>query len=223
MRLGPGRKEAWALSRALIWEVTPGDGTPPFTALPEKAGGWRDVAGVLRGFSEGEAIRLWHPVETPDDLARAWRTLLERQGISQPFVQAGREVYPITAAERDGREATRFAGRPVAAVPMIGLARVSGWRLGYRSDLHLTLAGCRFVLEGGSMSIRGIGHWRGWPLAACRSADPAGSGARARPVRGAAQGGSAGVGGRAGAGLGGLGRGQDPGKVLFDPGHQRTR
>lgn len=149
VRLGPGRKEAWALSRALMWEVTPGDGAPPFTALPEKAGGWRDVTGVLRDFSEGDAIRLWHPVETPADLARAWRMVLERQGISQPFVQAGREVYPITAAERDGREATRFVGRPVAAVPMIGLARVSGWRLGYRSDLHLTLAGCRFVLEAG--------------------------------------------------------------------------
>ena len=133
--------------------------------VPPEAGGWRDVTGVLRGFSEGDAIRLWHPVETPDELARAWRTVLERQGISQPFVQAGREVYPITAAERDGREATRFVGRPVAAVPMIGLARVSGWRLGDRSDLHLTLAGCRFVLEAGVVVYAGAsGTGKAGPL-----------------------------------------------------------
>lgn len=154
-RLGPGRKDGWALARDLIWEITPGEGGAPFTALPDKAGGWRDLDGQARAFAPSDAIRLWHPADSPDDLARHWRSLLERQGIQQPFLQAGREIYRPDPAERDGTRTALFAGREVAGRPLIGLARVSGWQMAAETELHLKLGGSRFVFDAGVRAFPG--------------------------------------------------------------------
>lgn len=157
LRLGPGRKEGWALAKDLIWEVTPDNGDTPFTALPGRAGDWRDINGQSRPSSEGGMIRLWHPAETPAGLARAWLSFLERDAISQPFLQAGREIYLVPEAERDSCRSAFFSGRMVAATPLVGLARVSGWRSGYDTELHLTLGGTRFVFETGVRVFPGAG------------------------------------------------------------------
>lgn len=156
-RLGPGRKEGWALAKALIWEITPGEGGAPFTALPDGAAGWHDIDGRTRAFSPSDAIRLWHPAETADDLARHWRSLLERQGIDQPFLQAGREIYRLPMTERDSTRTSLFAGRKVAGTPLMGLARVSGWRMAAETELHLTLSGSRFVFDAGVRAFPGAG------------------------------------------------------------------
>lgn len=150
LRLGPGRKEGWALAGSLVWEITSADGARVVTALPEEDGGWRGVDGSRQPFSQTDAVRLWHPAETPAELARLWRRLLEREGVRQPFLQAGREIYRPAAAERAGAHSALFAGRRVAGKPLGGLARVSGWRAGYDSELHLDLGGSRFCFDAGA-------------------------------------------------------------------------
>lgn len=153
-RFGPGRKEGWALARSLIWEIIPVEGAP-LTGLPLKSGGWSLLGDHQRPFDETDAIRLWHPVEGSDDLARAWRSRLEQRGVKQPFLQAGREIYRPDPSEVFGRTTALFARRKVSALPMIGLARVSGWRSGTEGDLFLTLAGVDFVFKAGVLTHHG--------------------------------------------------------------------
>ncbi|MFV0474432.1 MAG: DUF4132 domain-containing protein [Pikeienuella sp.] len=156
-RFGPGRKEGWALAKDLVWQVAPAGNGAAYTALPGPDGGWRDCNGKLHDYSDADLIRLWHPADTPAELSRAWRGVLERQGVQQPFLQAMRETYPPSAAERATNRTAMFAGCPVAATPLIGLARVSGWRLGYESELHLTLGGRRFMFDAGVRVYPGAG------------------------------------------------------------------
>ncbi len=147
-RLGPDRKEGWALAKALVWEVSPA-GRAAFTALPSERSGWVDLAGVVHAIGDTDLVRLWHPAETPADLAQAWRSKLQRDGISQPFVQAGREVYHPDESELAGLEVKQFADRDVSARQLVGLARTAGWRSGYFSDLHLRLGGLHFKFDAG--------------------------------------------------------------------------
>ncbi len=147
-RLGPGRKEGWALAKALIWEVTP-ESDQPFTALPTPEGGWVDLAGDQRPFNDTDLVRLWHPADTPDDLSRAWRSKLQLDGVKQPFLQAGREIYRPEEHELSGREVKHFAGHDVSARQLVGLARTAGWRSGFESELHLKLAGTSFRFDAG--------------------------------------------------------------------------
>ena len=147
-RLGPERKEGWVLAKALVWEVCPA-GREAFTALPTAGGGWVDLAGAEHVCSDTDLVRLWHPAETPTDLARAWRSKLQLDGVKQPFLQAGREVYHPEESELAGLEVQEFAGREVSARQLVGLARTAGWRSGYDSDLHLRLGGLHFRFDAG--------------------------------------------------------------------------
>ncbi|MGL4239428.1 DUF4132 domain-containing protein [Tabrizicola sp.] len=147
-RLGPGRKEGWALARHLVWEVSPPEGGS-FTALAKAEGGWTDLEGTSHAFGEADVVRLWHPVDGPADLARRWRSKLQLEGISQPFLQAGREVYRPEESELSGCRVGQFSGRLVSAAPLVGLARTAGWRSGFESELHLKLGGVRFKFDAG--------------------------------------------------------------------------
>jgi hypothetical protein len=154
LRLGPSRKEGWALAKALVWEVVP-VGQAAFTALPDASGGWIDLLGAMRDFNDTDLVRLWHPADSPDDLARAWRSKLQRDGVSQPFLQAGREVYRPETSELSGLEMKECAGREVSARQLVGLARTAGWRSGYSSELHLRLGGVRFSFDAGVRVFHG--------------------------------------------------------------------
>lgn len=153
-RLGPSRKEGWALAKALIWEVSPA-GEQAFTAMPSAQLGWVDLAGALHDFDAADRVRLWHPADTSADLARAWRSKLQNDGVKQPFLQAGREVYRPEAAEFAGREVKRFAGHYVSARQLVGLARTAGWRAAGYSGLHLRLGGTRFRFDPGVRAYHG--------------------------------------------------------------------
>ncbi len=147
-RLGPRRKEGWALAKALVWEVSSA-GKEAFTALPAAPDGWVDLVGAAHVFRDTDLVRLWHPADTPADLARGWRSKLQLDGVSQPFLQAGREVYRPEERELSGLEVKQFAGHDVSARQLVGLARTAGWRSGSYSDLHLRLGGMRFRFDAG--------------------------------------------------------------------------
>jgi hypothetical protein len=83
--------------------------------------------------ANGARIALWHPIGRPIDEVLAWRKRLSSLGIVQPFKQAHREVYIVTAAERTtGTYSNRFAGHILRQHQMMTLARLNGWMVTHR-------------------------------------------------------------------------------------------
>lgn len=108
------------LARRLIWLV---DETPVAFA----DGSLRTVDDAP--FAVGAEVRLWHPIGRPVEEVLAWRAFLERHAVTQPFKQAHREVYPLTAAEeRTATYSNRFAAHVLRQHQFHALAAVRGWR-----------------------------------------------------------------------------------------------
>ncbi|MFF4292985.1 DUF4132 domain-containing protein [Streptomyces vinaceus] len=113
------------LARRLLWVV---DGT----AVGFADGELRTLddtpvtgAGAVTGDAE---VTLWHPIDREPAEAAAWRDWIERHGITQPFKQAHREVYPLTDAElRTATYSNRFAAHHLRQHQFHSLAAVRGW------------------------------------------------------------------------------------------------
>ncbi|WP_323187915.1 DUF4132 domain-containing protein [Streptomyces sp. NBC_01264] len=108
------------LARRLVWTV---DGTPVAFADGE--------ARTLTGdpVTEGTVVELWHPVGRGAAEVAAVREQLEELGVTQPFKQAHREVYPLTEAERNtGTYSNRFAAHILRQHQFHALAAARGWR-----------------------------------------------------------------------------------------------
>ncbi|WP_432930567.1 DUF4132 domain-containing protein [Microbispora sp. CA-135349] len=79
--------------------------------------------------AEDAVVRLWHPIGRDVDEVLAWRDWLERRGITQPFKQAHREVYLLTAAEENTRfYSNRYAAHILRQHQFHALAAARGWR-----------------------------------------------------------------------------------------------
>ncbi|WP_051367271.1 DUF4132 domain-containing protein [Hamadaea tsunoensis] len=107
-------------TRRLIWLV---DGV----ACAYADGSLRTVAGAA--VDGGREVVLWHPIGRPVDEVLAWRAWLEDRRVTQPFKQAHREVYLLTAAEENTRTySNRFAAHVLRQHQFHALAAVRGWR-----------------------------------------------------------------------------------------------
>lgn len=90
--------------------------------------------GALRTHEEkeiaaGETVRLWHPIGRDVDEVLAWRGWLESKRVIQPFKQAHREVYLLTAAEENTRVySNRYAAHILRQHQFHALAAARGWR-----------------------------------------------------------------------------------------------
>ena len=74
-------------------------------------------------------VALWHPIGRPVEEVLAWRDLLERLGVKQPFKQAHREVYLLTDAERrTGTYSNRFAAHVLKQHQFHALCAARGWK-----------------------------------------------------------------------------------------------
>jgi hypothetical protein len=94
------------------------DGGVPTTATGER----RDWP------APDDRIGLWHPALTEGAEVQAWRDRLAGLEMTQPFAQAHREVYLVTAAERDSPFASyRFAELVVRQHQLRALAESRGW------------------------------------------------------------------------------------------------
>lgn len=110
------------LGRRLIWLV---DEVPCAYADGELRG-IDDAPVVAAGDAE---VRLWHPIGRDAGEVAAWREWLERHAITQPFKQAHREVYPLTAAEENtGVYSNRYAAHILRQHQFHALAALRGWR-----------------------------------------------------------------------------------------------
>ncbi|MEU6073475.1 DUF4132 domain-containing protein [Micromonospora sp. NPDC047074] len=110
------------LARRLIWLV---DGDPCGWA----DGALRTVDDTLVSPRDDVTVTLWHPIGRDVDEVLAWRRWLERHEMVQPFKQAHREIYLLTAAEeRTGVYSNRFAAHVLRQHQFHALAAVRGWR-----------------------------------------------------------------------------------------------
>ncbi|MFF4385997.1 DUF4132 domain-containing protein [Streptomyces sp. NPDC001552] len=132
------------LARRLIWTV---DGT----AVGFADGRLRTLTGApLDQDTANATVELWHPVGREPAEVVAWRHWLERYAVTQPFKQAHREVYLLTAAERNtGTYSNRFAAHVLRQHQFHALAAARGWR----NKLRLC------VDDGAPPATRELPHW----------------------------------------------------------------
>ncbi|MFG2996256.1 DUF4132 domain-containing protein [Streptomyces sp. NPDC048340] len=110
------------LARRLVWTVA---GLPAVF----DGTGLRTLAGDPLCVHEDAEVRLWHPIGREPAEVAAVRERLEALGITQPFKQAHREVYPLTEAERNtGTYSNRFAAHVLRQHQFHALAAARGWR-----------------------------------------------------------------------------------------------
>lgn len=115
------------IARRLIWTAALDNGQE-LDLLP-RDDGYIDVAGNSAELPSSARIRLWHPALREVWNVLAWRALLERLKIVQPFKQAHREVYLLTNAEREsGDHSRRFAGHALKQSQFHALAGQRGWQ-----------------------------------------------------------------------------------------------
>jgi hypothetical protein len=94
-------------------------------------GGLTDFRGRKLRLPTAATVSLWHPMSASVDEVRTWRDRLEAAGVTQPFKQAHREVYILTAAEQATRTySNRFAAHILRQAQFRQLAKARGWHVG---------------------------------------------------------------------------------------------
>ncbi|WP_227026128.1 DUF4132 domain-containing protein [Streptomyces fodineus] len=105
------------LVRGLIWEFQGADGA------------WRAAAPAAEPSGAPRRVRLWHPVRATVDEVGTWRARILAEGLRQPFKQAFREIYLLTAAEEEtGVYSNRFAAHIVHYRCLYALFKERGWQ-----------------------------------------------------------------------------------------------
>jgi hypothetical protein len=115
------------LSR-LIWQFEPPD-DESLLGIPTS----QEILGSdgrrLELLPDGTVVRLWHPLGSDPEVVRRWRRMLAERGIIQPFKQAHRELYLVSAEETAGGSASgRFAGHVIRQPQFKALCDERGWR-----------------------------------------------------------------------------------------------
>ena len=110
------------LTRRLLWRVN--GQTCGFAD-----GAWRDLSDKPVEITDSSRIELWHPIGEEVVTVTAWREWLERHEIVQPFKQAHREIYLLTAAEESTHTySNRFGAHILRQHQFNALAASRGWR-----------------------------------------------------------------------------------------------
>ncbi len=88
-----------------------------------------DSSGQPLEINPAATVTLWHPLDSSSERVLDWRTFLETRGVVQPWKQAHREIYILTAAEeRTDVYSNRFAAHVLKQHQFNQLAALRGWR-----------------------------------------------------------------------------------------------
>jgi hypothetical protein len=114
------------MARRLLWSVST-EGTTASVMVFD--GQPVDAQGAAADVPAGARLRLYHPLRASLEETLAWRRLLERRELTQPFKQAHREIYLVTDAELvTGTYSNRFAGHILRQHQLAALCRDRGWQ-----------------------------------------------------------------------------------------------
>lgn len=115
------------LARRLIWKFTKEERTA--------SGIWHEGRMVdsnglaLDWVDDSTHVELWHPLHETTEAVLGWREWLTEHELRQPFKQAHREVYVLTAAEETTRVySNRFAAHVIRQHQFNALCAARGWR-----------------------------------------------------------------------------------------------
>ncbi|MEM9260260.1 MAG: DUF4132 domain-containing protein, partial [Bacteroidota bacterium] len=114
-------------SERLIWSVKTAEARGT-VAVIHQADGWVTASGDKIDLADFTTLKLWHPAQASAQEVEAWRAYLLEHKIQQPFKQAFREVYVLTAAEENTRTySNRMAAHILKQHQFANLARGRGW------------------------------------------------------------------------------------------------
>ncbi len=83
----------------------------------------------LAELDDETVVALWHPIGEAPETVLEWRTWLTEHEVTQPFKQAHREVYLLTAAERETHTySNRFAAHVLKQHQFAALCQQRGWK-----------------------------------------------------------------------------------------------
>jgi hypothetical protein len=89
-----------------------------------------DHKGKAIKVTEDTTVSLWHPINAPVKIVRAWRNFLAAHQVDQPFDQVNRVIYAPTAEElADGFFSSRFAAQVLNSRKFKTVIRQRGWTL----------------------------------------------------------------------------------------------
>jgi hypothetical protein len=113
-----GRRLIWVFSNEHGWERS---------GLYSN-GEVRDPHGAVIDPASATKVRLWHPLSSERSELQQWRERVFTAAIRQPFRQAFREFYQVTADERQTTTySNRFAGILMRQHQFSALCRARGW------------------------------------------------------------------------------------------------
>ncbi len=112
----------------LIWRFTHSSGGVKTAML--RQGALRDQIGAeVELHGSGWTVTLWHPINDTAEIVDAWRKLLVREKVRQPFLQAWRPVYVVTDAElATSTYSNRFAAHVLEQAPAMAILKAKGWQ-----------------------------------------------------------------------------------------------
>ncbi len=116
------------LSKKLIWEVYENDKL--VTSFYWNEDDWKDVKGKPVDFNKykNPQFKLWHPISDSIEEVLAWREVVMRDQIVQPFKQAYREIYVLTDAEINTKTySNRMAAHVLKQHQFNALTGLRGW------------------------------------------------------------------------------------------------
>ncbi len=117
------------VTRRLIWNIHT-DNESRVCAWSN--GSLRTLRNEIVQPSDESQVSLWHPLQSPASDILPWRERLEAEQITQPFKQAHREVYVLTAAEEATQTySNRFAAHILKQTQLRALAKHRGWTSSY--------------------------------------------------------------------------------------------
>src|SRR5262249_48574745 len=122
-----GKPLMFNLVRRLLWGIFDDKGTlkQAFRVTEEREyTDLKDTAVSLEGVT---SVGLVHPLWLDEAEGAAWGELFADYEITQPFPQLGRAVYRLEPGEVEAKELTRFVGRKVAGVWIVGILESAGW------------------------------------------------------------------------------------------------
>ena len=117
------------LVERLLWMIKPNASDAKPLVVRVESEQFVDVTNDPVSVEDDATIELWHPIFSSEDEILAWRELLAKVEITQPFKQAHREIYRVTDAERaTGDYSNRFASHVLRQHQFKALADARGWR-----------------------------------------------------------------------------------------------
>nr|WP_215607714.1 DUF4132 domain-containing protein [Leptothoe spongobia] len=122
-----------------------------------------DLAGKpIDWLTDKTHVSLWHPITAKTETIQAWREWLVTHQVQQPFKQAHREIYLLTAAEETTRVySNRFAAHILKQHQFNALCGQRGWKNQLRLMVDDSYTPARLLLPKWDMRaefwIEGIG------------------------------------------------------------------